>query len=54
MIMIWQGAAMGVRIEVELAMSTPITAALGSTPIFTQAAATNGMKIVTVARLDIT
>ena len=54
MIMIWHGAAIGVIIETQLAIRTPITAALGSRPIFTQAEATSGIKIVYVARLDMT
>ena len=36
MIMIWQGAAIGVMMEIQLAVRTPTTAALGSTPIFIQ------------------
>ena len=41
-------------IEIQLAVRTPTTAALGSTPSFTQAVETSGIKIVTVARFDIT
>ena len=52
MIMIWHGAAIGVMIEMQLAVSTPTTAALGSIPIFIQADTTSGMKIVSVARFD--
>mgnify|MGYP003240228796 CR=1 FL=1 len=42
MIMIWHGAAIGVMIEMQLAVSTPTTAALGSIPIFIQADTTSG------------
>ena len=52
--MIWQGAAIGVMMEIQLAVRTPTTAALGSTPIFIQAEVTRGIKIVRVARFDIT
>lgn len=40
--------------EIQLAVRTPTTAALGSTPIFIQAEVTRGIKIVRVARFDIT
>ena len=46
MIIIWHGAAIGVIMETQLAVSTPMTAALGSIPIFTQAEATSGIKMV--------
>ena len=39
--------------EIQLAVRTPTTAALGSTPIFIQAEVTRGIKIVRVARFDI-
>lgn len=35
MIMIWQGAAIGVIMEMQLAVITPTTAACGSSPILT-------------------
>ena len=54
MIMIWQGAAIGVMMEMQLAVMTPTTAARGSMPIRIQAEVTSGMKIVRVARLDMT
>ena len=40
--------------EIQLAVSTPTTAALGSIPILRHADVTRGIKIVRVARFDIT
>ena len=54
MIMIWQGAAIGVIMEMQLAVITPTTAARGSSPILRQADVTRGIKIVSVARFDMT
>ena len=47
------GAAIGVIMEMQLAVSTPTTAALGSMPILRHADVTKGIKIVRVARFDI-
>lgn len=40
--------------EIQLAVRTPTTAARGSIPILRHAEVTSGMKIVNVARFDIT
>lgn len=47
------GAAIGVIMEIQLAVSTPTTTALGSMPILRHADVTRGIKIVRVARFDI-
>ena len=47
------GAAIGVIMEIQLAVSTPTTAALESMPILRHADVTRGIKIVRVARFDI-
>ena len=54
MIMIWHGAAIGVMMEIQLAVRTATTAARGSIPILRHAEVTSGMKMVNVARFDIT
>ena len=47
------GAAIGVIMEIQFAVSTPTTAALESMPILRHADVTRGIKIVRVARFDI-
>ena len=53
MMIVWAGDAIGVRMEQQPAIITPMTNALGSIPIVAEAEDTNGTKIKIVARLDI-